>query len=107
MQPFAYAGFEEGVAAYQKGDYSTAFKEFKPLADQGDARAQDLLGDMYELGMGVTQDYVQAHMWFNIASANGNANARKNRDIVANKMSPKQLEQAQKLASDWMQQHGN
>jgi hypothetical protein len=35
MQPFAYAGFEEGMAAYQKGDYSTAFKEIKPLADQG------------------------------------------------------------------------
>jgi hypothetical protein len=46
-------------------------------------------------------------MWFNIASANGDADARKNRDIVANKMTPKQLEQAQKLASDWMRQHDN
>jgi hypothetical protein len=62
---------------------------------------------MYYNGQGVTQNYVQAHMWFNIASANGDANARENRDIVANKMSPKQREQAQKLASDWMRQHGN
>jgi hypothetical protein len=61
---------------------------------------------MYYNGQGVTQDYVQAHMWLNIASANGDANVRKVRDIVANVMSPKQREQAQKLASDWMRQHG-
>jgi hypothetical protein len=62
---------------------------------------------VYYNGQGVTQDYVQAYMWFNIASANGNADARGNRDIVANLMSPKQREQAQKLASDWIRQHRN
>ena len=34
------AGFDEGVAAADKGDYQTAFKEWKPLAEQGDADAQ-------------------------------------------------------------------
>jgi hypothetical protein len=143
MQPFAYAGFEEGVAAYQKGDYSTAFKELKPLAEQGYAQAQynlglmyargsgvaqddkqavswyrkaaeqgvamaqNNLGSMYAKGSGVAQDFVQAHMWWNIASVNGDADAREKRDMVAVLMSPKQREQAQKLASDWMRQHGN
>jgi hypothetical protein len=80
---------------------------YHKAADQGYAMAQFNLGNMYVLGRGVAQDYVQAHMWFNIASANGYAPARKNRDIVANLMSPKQREQVQELASDWMRQHGN
>ena len=37
---FVHAGFDEGMAAYLQGNYQTAFKEFKPLAEQGDADAQ-------------------------------------------------------------------
>ncbi len=36
----AWAGFDEGVAAYHRGDYATALREFRPLAEQGDAAAQ-------------------------------------------------------------------
>jgi len=43
----ARAGFDEGVAAYYRGDYETALKEFRPLAEQGDADAQYNLGVMY------------------------------------------------------------
>ena len=35
--PVAQSGFEEGVAAYKQGDYDTALKELKPIAEQGDA----------------------------------------------------------------------
>ncbi len=56
----ARAGFDEGVAAYGRGDYATALKEFRPLAEQGDADGQFNLGLMYELGRGVTQDYAEA-----------------------------------------------
>ena len=45
-----YAGFEEGLAAYKQGDYETAFQEFKPLAEQGDALSQNILGEMYGHG---------------------------------------------------------
>jgi len=44
------AGFKEGVAAYERGDYQTAFREFKPLAQRGDATAQFNLGLMYSKG---------------------------------------------------------
>ena len=47
------------------------------------------------------QDYVQAHMWFNLAAAKGNADAIKNRDIVTAKMTPAQISEAQKLARGW------
>ena len=71
-----------------------------PLAEQGNALAQLNLGMMYDKGYGVIQDHVYAHMWFNIASANGLENARKNRDIVAKQLTPNQMADAQKLARE-------
>ena len=58
------------------------------------------------MGTGVLQDYVRAHMWFNIAAANGHKNAvksknaSKNRDIIAKRMNSNQIETAQKLARE-------
>jgi len=51
-----YASPDDGKAAYDIGDFATALKEFKLLADQGNAQAQLKLGDMYEKGRGVTKD---------------------------------------------------
>ena len=48
--------FQAGMEAYKAGDYATALKEWKPLAEQGDAAAQNALGYMYNNGFGVTQD---------------------------------------------------
>ena len=56
---------------------------------------------MYSNGRGVTQDYVQAHMWFSLAGAQGNKQAAKLRDIVAKLMAPAQISKAQRLARDW------
>ena len=42
--------FQKGADAYEKGDYATAFRELKPLADQGDASAQHNLGVMCDEG---------------------------------------------------------
>src|SRR5208337_2841275 len=61
--------FEDAQAADQKGDYATELQILRPLADQGNALAQLGLGVMYANGHGVPQDYVRAHMWFNIAAA--------------------------------------
>ncbi len=57
---------------------------------------------MYENGYGVLQDYIRAHMWYNIAASSGNKMASNNRDIVAERMSPVQLETAQKLAREYV-----
>ena len=61
---------------------------FRPLADQGVAEAQFVVGAMYKNGQGVPQDYVLAHMWFNLASSRAqDAEVRdvsaKSRDEVA------------------------
>jgi len=44
-------------------------------------------------------------MWFNIAAANEGSDAAKNRDIVAKKMTPSQIEKAQDMAREWMAEH--
>ena len=74
---------------------------YRKAAEQGHAKAQLNLGIMYFTGRGVPQDYVQAHMWFNLSAAQGDADATKNRDIVAAKMTPAQIAEAQKLAREW------
>jgi TPR repeat protein/S1-C subfamily serine protease len=62
---------EDGLAAYNRGDYATALRLWRPLADQGDAHAQDLLGLVYANGQGVPKDYAAAMMWLRKAADQG------------------------------------
>jgi TPR repeat protein len=74
----AHAGFDEGVTAYNEKNYVLAIKEFRPLAEQGDAKAQFNLGHMYASGQGVPQDDAQAVNWFRKAAEQGNPYAQTN-----------------------------
>jgi len=65
--------YQAAENAYNRGDYETALKELLPMADQGDARAQLILGLMYQKGQGVPQDYQEAIKWFHLAAAQGDA----------------------------------
>jgi TPR repeat protein len=69
----AWAGFEEGLAAYDKKDYQTALTEFRKAAEQGDADAQFNLGWMYADGQGVLQDFKTAVTWYRQAAEQGHA----------------------------------
>ncbi len=60
---------EDGLAAYDRGDFATAMRLWRPLAEQGNVTAQYNLGVMYAKGRGVPQDYVQAYLWFNLAAS--------------------------------------
>jgi TPR repeat protein len=133
--PVAAGPFEDAAAALGRGDYATALRLIRPLADQGNANAQVNLGQMYVSGVGVPQDYVRAHMWFNLAAAQGEVHAQydlgimyengqgvpqdyvraqmwfnlsvaqgaqeavKNRNIFAQRMTPAQIAEAQKLTN--------
>ena len=94
------ADFQKGLTAAQNGDYVTAFREWTPLAEQGNAKAQSNLGAIYGNGQGILQDDVYAHMWWNIVASNGNESATKNREIVAKKMTPSDISKAQQLARE-------
>ena len=82
-------------------DDKTAVKWYRLAAEQGVAFAQENLGMLYDKGQGVPQDYVRAYMWLNIAAISGKSkNASKNRAIVAKRMTPARIEDAQKLARE-------
>ena len=63
----------DGVAAYNRGDYANALRIYRALADQGAAIAQNNLGVMYELGQGVAQDFAAAAKWYRLAAGQGTA----------------------------------
>jgi TPR repeat protein len=73
----AWADFQAGMDAYNHKEYATALREWRPLAEQRNPHAQFFLGVMFENGFGVPQDYVQAHMWYHLAGANGHKDAVK------------------------------
>jgi uncharacterized protein len=131
------ADFQAGLDAYQKGDYVTAAKEWRPLAEAGDpsaqfnlgllyldghgvpqssaeaanwfrraaeqdyTEAQHNLGAMYASGQGVKRDYVQAYKWLNLCAAKGNNGCVTQRDLIAKKLKPGQVAEAQRLAADF------
>jgi len=97
--------FNKGRKAFDKADYATALSEFRPLAEEGFALAQNNLGYMYYNGKGVIQNFVIAHMWWNIAASNGHENAVYNRDKIAKLMTASQLEKAQELARECVQKN--
>jgi TPR repeat protein len=70
-------------------------------AEQGNAKAQDILGFMYFDGRGMSLNYVQAFMWWSIAASHGQKRAVGARDVVANMMTAEQVAEAQRLAREW------
>ena len=67
---------EDGFAAFERNDYATAIKLWRPLAEQGNASIQDIMGAMYKEGLGVTQDYKEAVKWWKLAAEQGYASAQ-------------------------------
>ena len=71
-----WADFDEGIKAYETGDYKKALPEFRVAADQGNAPAQYNLGLMYHDGQGVSRSYIEAAKWFHLAAEQGYAPAQ-------------------------------
>ncbi len=90
-------------------DYDTALKWYTRAAEQilgsidiGTAYAQTKLGRMHYHGLGVPKDCVRAYMWFDLAASFGDHKASKERDFIAKEMTQAEIEDAQKLAWDWI-----
>jgi hypothetical protein len=60
------------MAAFDRGDYKNAFLLFNVLARKGDADAQQLVGYMYQVGFGVTQNDQEAQRWIHLSVENKN-----------------------------------
>jgi TPR repeat protein len=95
----AFAGpWEDGMAAYNRGDYMPAIQLFRPLAAKGNARAQHLIGVMYHRGEGVARSSVRAFAWFSLAAAHGDGDAKAKLTEVSKAMTPDELSQAKEMA---------
>ena len=84
LAPPVWAGYQAGVDAYKRGDYGTALKEWRPLAEQGNVSAQYNLGIMYAKGQGVPQDDTEAMKWYRLAAEQGHAMAQLNLGVMYN-----------------------
>ena len=112
VESFQLAAAQGEVAAqfnlgqmYRKGlgvtqDLVEAVRWYRLAAVQGHAAGQYNLGLMYREGLGVTQDHVRAYMWLDLSSTGGHPDGTKWRDMVAAKMTPQQIEEAQKMARE-------
>jgi len=95
----ALAGpWEDGMAAYNRGDYVPAIRLFRPLAEKGNPKAQSVLGKMYRKGQGVARNPAQAFMWFSLAARRGDARAKAELHEVSQAMTPQQRSQANEMA---------
>ena len=95
----AFAGpWEDGMAAYNRGDYTPAIQLFRPLAAKGNAKAQHLIGVMYHRGEGVARSSVRAFAWFSLAAAHGDSDARAKLTEVSKTMTPDELSQGREMA---------
>src|SRR6267378_491495 len=104
-QGYAFAQSNLGVM-YRDGrgvpqDYTDAVMWFRKAAEQGHPVAKLYLGVMYAEGRGVPQDYVRAHMWISLSAAQGEQRAVKTLEMAERRMTPAQINEAQKLARDW------
>jgi TPR repeat protein len=91
--------YDVGVGAPQ--DLAQAAAWYERAAEQGHPGAQFSLGLMYGNGRGVPQDLVRAHMWLNLAAAASQPGARSERDLIAKKMTRKQIAEAIRQARAW------
>lgn len=76
------AGLDEGAEAYNRGDYRAAYREFVPLANDGNSAAQFNLGVMYAKGRGVTKDEAEAARWYRSAAEQGHIGAQFNLGVI-------------------------
>ena len=95
--------YDEGRGVLQ--NHSEAAYWLRLAAEQGDANAQFLLSAMYYKGQGVPQDFVRAYMWVDLAASRSQGNPSEGptsaRELFAEKTSPDQLAEAQRLAQEW------
>ena len=97
-----WADFGAGQAAFDAGRLDEAVAEWRSAATSGDARAMLALGRLHALrGVDAPQNYVEAHIWLNLAAGRGDAAAAAERDALAGRMTAEQVARAQDRAARW------
>jgi hypothetical protein len=91
--------YEYGVAGFPK-DAAKTVHWYTKAAKQRFALAQFELGLKYNYGKGVPENYVRAYAWYSIAAAQRDPTAPIIKEITANRMTPAQIAEGQKLSRE-------
>lgn len=98
MTGIAHAGpWEDGMAAYNRGDYVPAIQVFRGMAKAGNAKAQMMLGSMYQRGQGVAKSSSRAFVWLSRAASRGDTKAKVELKAVEATMTADDLSQARAM----------
>lgn len=89
-----YAPFSEGVSAFDKGKYKSAYSILYPLAESGNSDAQFYIGYMYDEGLGVKEKDQNALEWYENAAKQGNKAAEKGASLIRDNLMQDALNKA-------------
>jgi len=92
------------VVALLPGLVWAGAQEVRQAAEAGDVEMQFELGELYEFGFGLKQNYIPALAWYILAAERGHEKAMKRRDALKNRMTPPQIEEAQNQAQSLRRQ---
>ena len=95
------ADYENGVQAWESNRYREAVAQWVAAAETENGRAMLALGMAYQQGLGVLQDFVEAHKWFNLAASYGIIEAVEERNALEAKITADQRSEAETLARSW------
>jgi len=84
-----------------------AARLFRVAAEKGHAKSHSMLGMMYYKGEGVPQDAALAYAWYAVASAGGDERDKMIHAQIAARLTPEQLSQGQKRATELLEKYGN
>ena len=99
----AWADLGSAAAAYKKGEFASAFQQFKELAELGQPEAQLDLAIMYARGEGTTPSNTYAHAWASLASANGESRAATLRLRFESELTPTSLQISSDIQAQYSQ----
>ena len=99
------SALDEAIQLAAKGDFQKAHDVVPAFADQGNARAQIVLGTMYEFGKGESKDPVQAAVWYRKAADQGNARAEKSLGVLYE--NGQGVDQDYAAAAEWYRKSAN
>ena len=88
-------------AHYARGDYATAYREYRALAEVGYAHYQSQVAHMHAQGEGVAKDRVQAYAWYALAASQGDPIGRLHSARLAHELSRQQLQHGNQLAEQY------
>lgn len=99
----AWADLYSATQAYEKGDFGSAFQQFKELAELGQPTAQLDLAIMYGRGQGVTANRTYAHAWASLAAQNGEERGKAIAEDLGASLTPTSLQVSSEIQAQYSQ----